>query len=455
MITRRSMTIILAYLHQSRCSFLPSRGLAPYHIRTLCSWLDYPEKPARTMRKMPNLAWGFTVLQVAGLIDVSGGVWYCLPAVGTWINSSFDDQIKWLHQACQQNVDRWQNCLIERGWEDTLPPDICMYREQQLMRILERGEQRLIPSWIKLDGEKLVMPLNNTFPPRLLFYLLQCGDYPESAHFQLTPLSIQRAALNGYELQMILDLLQLSIAQPIPVEFVDLLSEWYGRYNQYRLRPVYLLETNTADQMAHLRQKRRINDYIADTISARAVVIRPTVKKPLTRWLAQQNYRLMIEEAPGLNHTTLNGPAHYAWLSMKVLQQLGALIGDNVRPTDHLLDSYATALTAEELSDLAVQADQIVANIESAIRGKDSFFPSECGVDNTIKKKIEGAIASEKNLFIHYQGLRDDSPRRRQIYPQWLEQQGGLFYLTAYCLTMEDERVFRLDRIKQVEETIS
>jgi predicted DNA-binding transcriptional regulator YafY len=43
-------------------------------------------------------------------------------------------------------------------------------------------------------------------------------------------------------------------------------------------------------------------------------------------------------------------------------------------------------------------------------------------------------------------------PRRRTVQPLWLEQRGNLHYLHGYCYLAEADRVFRLDRVLDVED---
>ena len=63
---------------------------------------------------------------------------------------------------------------------------------------------------------------------------------------------------------------------------------------------------------------------------------------------------------------------------------------------------------------------------------------------------VRKALDNRKQLHIVYQSASRDEVTERDIDPWALFSSGGHWYLVAYCHKVEDERVFRLDRIREL-----
>ena len=424
--------------------------MATGHLQTLSDWLDIPDPAIRSLRKSPVLATHITLLEACGLISSAGEVWHCLPQVSIWLNLPFPEQIAWLRDPLAADETVWEGVVSQLGLGDAVTIDLSTYAKQQLDRLLMAEEEPFIPSWLKADEDEMVLPLNSTLPPFLLFHLLQLGVYAGTAPFRLTALSVARGAENGYTLPEVLALLQESTGKPLAEAVSTQVVEWYGRWDTYQLRRVYLLETKQPRQMAEIRQKRRLNQYVLETVSTHHVVVNPAMGRPLGRWLEKRGYRLSGDELLAEPRSKRIASSHYGWLGVKVLQGLGGLLPEQVRPSAAVVEIYEAGLSEVELDRLAIQAEQIVAGILQAVRGRDGLFPAERDIDEGWLSLLEKAIHDGASVKILYQGLNDDTARSREIYPMWIEQEGALFYLTAYCLTAEAERVFRVDRIRKI-----
>jgi len=71
-----------------------------------------------------------------------------------------------------------------------------------------------------------------------------------------------------------------------------------------------------------------------------------------------------------------------------------------------------------------------------------------CGL---VCERIERAMAGDRRIRLHYQGIRDAAARDREVEPHALFLRGGAWYLAAWVPEKGDWRLFRLDRVESVE----
>ncbi len=87
LLTPHSVTLVLAYLHHYTCKFFPGRCLSSTHLNHLANWLQTDKAGLRTAREHRPLATHLSLLLAAGLLDIDGGYWLCLPPAFTWLQS--------------------------------------------------------------------------------------------------------------------------------------------------------------------------------------------------------------------------------------------------------------------------------------------------------------------------------------------------------------------------------
>lgn len=66
---------------------------------------------------------------------------------------------------------------------------------------------------------------------------------------------------------------------------------------------------------------------------------------------------------------------------------------------------------------------------------------------------IEKCISEKKSIEVDYYTLSRDETKRRVLDPYHLIYKNGAWYLIAYCHWRKDVKIFRVDRIKSVNET--
>jgi len=93
-----------------------------------------------------------------------------------------------------------------------------------------------------------------------------------------------------------------------------------------------------------------------------------------------------------------------------------------------------------------------ISQIDSLISRLKVFLDTPIDVELTSSShylsEIERAIASRGSLSIRYLSSSEDVAKDREIQPLALTREGLHIYLSAYCLTSQAHRNFRLDRIE-------
>ena len=110
-------------------------------------------------------------------------------------------------------------------------------------------------------------------------------------------------------------------------------------------------------------------------------------------------------------------------------------------------------------SAVAKIINSLPSSIKSVIEDMGTYISFHHGafVDlsefKDIIQKVERAIEEKESLLITYYSLSSDQENQRKIDPYCLEIRNGACYLIAYCHSREEVRIFRVDRIKEVDTT--
>jgi predicted DNA-binding transcriptional regulator YafY len=145
--------------------------------------------------------------------------------------------------------------------------------------------------------------------------------------------------------------------------------------------------------------------------------------------------------------TNRPAPTAYQWLGLHLLAALRQIIPLPYPPPHAELEALSAHVPLEEQAQMAALAEQLIAGSQSAIRGRDAFFPVRKPVPPEWIETIRAALAREQAIDLTYQALGECAPTCRRVYPLRLEEWGALHYLHAYCTLAEANRTFRLDRI--------
>jgi len=315
--------------------------------------------------------------------------------------------------------------------------------------------------------------------------LYELSDYSELSAVQprrayhLDRARIHRAFERGTSLASILDFLESASGKALPATLVRQIQLWAVEHNRITVRRVVLLEVRDPRLLAELTRAHRIRNSIRRTVSPRAVILRedrlPSLirnlqRRGLTPRLALPHPRTSVPRYPTrqpanqlpdhktarlFDHPTL---AHL-YLTARLCHQLSDLIPARYRiPYSILLDlerqltisdrDLAAQLAEEAAEHVAATIDRRQHTAERAGTEEDPWLPAAASRLSPIVI-IERAVQSAQPLDITYTDARRVTTSRI-IEPHRIEQWGQTKYLIAYCRLDQDERTFRIDRIREI-----
>ncbi|MCK8825703.1 helix-turn-helix transcriptional regulator [Fuchsiella alkaliacetigena] len=168
-------------------------------------------------------------------------------------------------------------------------------------------------------------------------------------------------------------------------------------------------------------------------------------------------YRTVLEEAGVIIDCIegcykIRGDCRVEIKDLSIPEALALIVGSNALLNDGDITYFkqmklATAKIKKELSEdlieLATKLEERV-NIDLKLLVKNNVE-----VINT----IDQAIREEVNLWIKYYTYTRDEISERVLSPYVIDCRNGFLYLIAYCHWRDEVKVFRIDRIKEIEVT--
>lgn len=456
-VTPRTLTLCLAYVHHYTPSFLPGRYLAPADLRALATWIGYPQLKLRSLRANPVLAGHMALLHAAGLLHIGGRSLYLGLEVMEWLHATPADQIGRLLVALDDQA-LWPATVARLGLQLTLTIDYAAYikqtlaRQQQVEAVTACENGLEVATWQPPPEEEgWLLSLPAALPTWLLFDLLQLGQWQPGRPLHITPLAVAAAPARKYGYEHIRWLLETATQAPLPAARQMQLRAWLARADAYQVNGP-LLSTAQPDQLAALLADRRLRPYILRQLAPRHALIDPALLPRLRRWLAKRGYPL--NQPPTLaNEETAAADLDpsYQWLGLRLLAGLQKYLPlPFTAPTEQLfrLSQSLAPDTAERLERLA---QKIMQDLDDVVGGRDAFFPARRSPSQQMVMQIEQAISREDTITLLYQAIGQEEPRRHHVEPLRLERRHSLIYLHAYSYRAEANLTFRLDRVVDVE----
>lgn len=116
---------------------------------------------------------------------------------------------------------------------------------------------------------------------------------------------------------------------------------------------------------------------------------------------------------------------------------------------------------------LGAYYESAMFKLKSVLRGKEkdwvevlesqvSIVPSQVLFNENVPDALEilfESIAEQKQVFLKYESLREETPSERRIEPVGLFHENGFWYILGYCHLRTDYRHFRTDRIHKIART--
>jgi len=284
--------------------------------------------------------------------------------------------------------------------------------------------------------------------------------------YVLTRAGLLRALRRGHTVPGIIALLEELSGEPLPPAIFTLLDEWGAAYGEVTIRPVTLLQVREPELLQRLARRRRLRRFFGETFSERAVAVDSSRIPQLLRALERRGLMPRVEAGlTDMPEGILSGehspqskdaesdppPAERAFIvaALQLFTALGESLPDAPPLPYALLERWEQSLTAAE-KDAAGRAVQAVLDGlrragQPAVRRP--HLPTPAG---PLLERLEQAIAAGKAVTITYYTASRDHLNTRRISPLRLEWRGQTAYCIAYCHLREAERVFRVDRIREI-----
>jgi proteasome accessory factor C len=82
------------------------------------------------------------------------------------------------------------------------------------------------------------------------------------------------------------------------------------------------------------------------------------------------------------------------------------------------------------------------------VAGDEALDVALAAVDEGVMTTLRGAVDEGRQVEIEYYSFGRDEVSRRVVDPYAVFSAGGQWYLSAYCHAVEDDRLFRVDRVR-------
>ena len=273
--------------------------------------------------------------------------------------------------------------------------------------------------------------------------------------YRLTRESVADALHRGETLEGLYGLLTEGTGCPLLAHIQETLAGWAEEATVLTLRLCPVLEARDAALFRQLSARRRLRAYFRRTLSSRAVIVDGEHLEGLVRGLRRAGYLPDVQVSLGEYEASGEldaGAAAHLWAAARIYARLSQFIELPFRLPAGLLDRLAERMSPQSRAAAQAAVDRALERLEQAIDGWTPHPPPGPGlpVEETLAL-IEKAIAEGRTLTMAYWTGGRGVLTRRIVEPYRIEWRGDVPYLVAYCHLREDERVFRLDRIRECE----
>lgn len=443
------------------------RWLPPWALKAINARLRVKEDVA-TIRS--ELHTGRTRLlhylaEVAGLINIQGGVILPTPAAWTWPDLSPDQQWRAL-------LDAWTRDLASRDplWRTYRFPAISFRVWDALITLLrDLAPRRTYTLRALMDALCPYAPGDDTLDavPGLLhgpvawtgivgvqserFMLTEAGHaalcenadafsalenatvtpahdalwitLPESP--RLRPLAelnawvkvdgklcvdaaaVARAVEQGYDATGIAQVLADLAGAPLPRDVFEQIARWTQQAQRFVLRQLTVLTSPDASLLAGLRHDRRLRPMFVETLGAHHVAIQPHAAAALRQSLVRRGYPVASLQPLPKSGTPAGDLAPdlvaYLWLAVRVYRHLSAFVDLPVHIPAAIEDWLAIPLPDGQSDALAQTAAAVHSDLARVIDGNASLSAPYMQDDpGAIGAAVEAAFTARNALTVEY-----------------------------------------------------
>ena len=338
----------------------------------------------------------------------------------------------------------------------------------------------------KQPGDTILAPLQ--VQPVHLVHLARFCDWtisppptPTPHTFTLAPARIAHLAAGGILPDHLLVHLQAALGRLPSRRTCQRVRAWAQPGQQLRLRPLLVLEADSAERLADLRRHKLVRNRLGEIIAPTRVTINPAAAAALVQTLRTLGYYV---EPPAPLSSTGSGPGTATpllppppelvegelvegelvegesldggltptlqWFLLTLYTGLGAHVALPLDMPWAVRQALRRQLTVLQQATAESAATQLLDQLQTVLNGYWRLPTFHLPVNADPEPTIRAALAKGQDLEIRYRGSSDDKATTRTVTPYWIEERHGARYLIAWCHYRQDERIFRLDRIEAV-----
>lgn len=319
-------------------------------------------------------------------------------------------------------------------------------------------------------------------------------------HCVIDARSFTAALQRGHSFTDLAHHLGAAIGRPLDPTTRAILEAWHAAAERAVIHTLPVLETTDDAIIARLAARRRDRALVGRTLGRRAVIVDPSRLPALARALAAiTGVPPQIETAlaaPGKPGDLGTGGASALWVAARVYQALGRHVRLPHAVPQRALDALSARMTPAEQALATAMAESVTDAVAQALAGYLAYpawaeptanplappmahrSPTAEPIDVPADRDdaladvatagerdpaddptrttrshlaaIEAALAAGTDLDITYYTAGRGETTRRQVEPYRVEWRGKVPYLVAYCTRAAAERVFRVDRIREM-----
>jgi hypothetical protein len=294
-----------------------------------------------------------------------------------------------------------------------------------------------------------------TFDPWQLFRLLSFCKLAQSLESELkcvpTLKQVAQAGQRGLSYIQLIASMVAPLDIAAPPDLVKIIKQWYNRSQRFQARELILLESETRREMQTLLEDRKLRSYIKRLISPRHAEIDKAYLSRLSQILERRGIYLNL--ASQLQPISLHKDGIPLTLTRQQLKEiLIALIeyrrqqieqGNFSENIEGLINIIKPCLSIKEYREAQTLATPF---FDETTLDQPANLPAISDLEE-VRYNIQQAIEKETELLIEY--FTPGKPaQKRWIEPLYLAERSDKIYLTAYCHLRKEERIFRVDRLK-------
>ncbi len=508
------LAAFLGSLMHDRAKVMHGRWLSPRSFRRIDRALRVRESEimaARSERGVGRLRYLHYLADCAGLVNIVNGALKPSIEAWAWLDSAPDVQWRMLNEAVARDLSA-RNPLWERyglpaisraAWDrlhqvlETLPSG-ATYGVRALLKRLHvecpgvSAEQirALLSgplSWsgqvmLCADGKQFVY-LNNVPPmfpiqtpatlveseSALIIHLSEMpplrplveilgwatADGEGLAALRIGGEAVRRALGHDLSVSQIAEQIGRLTGAPLSRAQFERFERWSREGGQFRVEHLTVLSSPESALLNELLADRGVRNLLEKPLSPHHIVVRAGAETVLARRLARRG-QLATPESESAKES-IDAPisvAAYAWLAMRVYQELGGLLPQLIPIPGAISDEIKSLLTDTQRDQLEQAAQNLAEKLRRALRGDSDPFaaaPMQDDLPAIIQAAIERAVADRGALTIEYFSPTYGAPTLRTIEPLLpIRWHGEIGYVEAWCRLDDAPRTFRLDRILRV-----